>query len=587
MGRATARLALLLLLLTTLWPRIADAQFDARKPEEVGLAILPFEPERTEDKSVAFLLEDYLQAKLPRLTKHPVFTGRDLVQAVPSGNEACLDDPFCVRLLGGQFNVSLVTRVQMFRTGEEITLEVAFYTTGNGLLIGRENTGFATGEEKAMVDAFNGWFQLYFDTSLRVAPENRAGEGGLLGGGEKSEEQEERREDYERGRTKKVYSRRTDYGNQPDDVEFDREDPTGDLRALVGDDDDDQESGKRRGGRRAETEYDVQDDDLDLDDPYADEDDPYADEDDPYADEDDPYSDPGDKPGRKTRPKAGDDGIDLDARERRGDSVASYSDAQRAGYSAREYKRYTASGTTLETYAEHRWDMKGRFYLRAGGYYGGGWLTRRFATVVFVRPGGVKTDEYAWERLGPGKYGNPGGSIGFGFAPIGLLAVEVDLGLIYAQQDLRREYDSNDIGTNIPQYPQTKDTAHFVADVRARFFVPALKRVKFTPGLGATIIVMQGFQIAAEEPLNYTSRPTTGVFGITPLVGLVLSPTPFLSLAIDAQPTIYLTQGAANYEEHMLFNGETEPRLPESDKQPPIEGVPLMVRGGVTAMIMF
>ena len=568
MGRAMACLALLLI--SALWPGIADAQFDARKPDEVGLAILPFEPERTEDRSVAFLLEDYLQTKLPRAIDHPVFTGREVVAAVPEGNEACLQDAFCVRLLGGQFNVSLVSRVQMFRTGEEITLEVAFYSTGNGLLIGRENTGFVTGDEKAMVDAFTGWFKLYFDTSLRVSPENRAGEGGVLGGGSTSAEQEERKEDYERGRTKKVYSRRTDFGDGRDEVEFDRDDPTGDLRALLGDDDEPEpkagRSGRRDTSRRDEQVYDVSDDDLDLDDPYADPEDSYQEQDDPYADPDE---------------------VDLDARERRGDSVASYTDAQRAGYSPREYKRYVASGMTLDGYAQHRWDLKGRFYLRAGGYYGGGWTTRRYATVVFVRPGGVKTDEYAWERLGPSKYGNPGGGIGFGFAPIALLAVEVDVGLMYAQQDLRREYDSNDIGTNIPQYPQTVDTAHFLIDVRARFFVPSLKRVKFTPGLGATVVVMQGFQITPEEPLNYTSRPVTGVIGVTPVVGIVLAASPFLSLAIDVQPTIYLTQAATRYEEHMLFNGETEPRLPDSDKQPPIEGVPLMVRGGVTAMIMF
>ncbi len=571
MGRAMARLAPLLFLISTLWPAIAGAQFDARKPEDVGLAILPFEPERSEDKSVAFLLEDYLQSKLPRRIDHPVFTGRDLVAAVPSGNQACLDDPFCVRLLGGQFNVSLVTRVQMFRTGEEITLEVDFYTTGNGLMVGRENTGFATGDEKAMVEAFAGWFKLYFDTSLRVSPENRAGEGGVIGGGATSEEQEERREDYERGRTKKVYSRRTDFGDERDEVDFDRDDPTADLRALVGDDDDDGGRKKdRRTSRRSESEYDVRDDDLDLDDG-----DPYADPEDDYSSSDDPYADPED------------DDVSLDARDQRGDSVASYSKAQRAGYSPREYKRYTASGMTLEVYEQHRWDMKGRFYLRVGGYYGGGWTTRRYATVVFVRPGGVKTDEYAWERLGPAKYGNPGGGIGVGFAPISLLAVELDVGVMYAQQDLRREYDSNDIGTNIPQYPQTKDTAHVTVDLRARFFVPSLNRVRFTPGLGASIIVMQGFQIAPEEPLNYTSRPLAGVFGVTPLVGLVLSPSPFLSLALDVQPTIFITQGAARYEEHMLFNGETEPRLPDADKQPPIEGVPLMFRGGLTAMILF
>jgi hypothetical protein len=577
MGRKTARLAMLLLLVAVMRPGTADAQFDARNPDEVGLALLPFEPERPEDRSVAFLLEDFVQAKLPRVIGHPVYTGRQLVQAVPAGNEACLTDAGCVRLLGGQFNVSLVSRVQLFRTGEELRLEVEFYTTGNGLLVGRENTAFMTGDEKVMVDAFSGWFQLYFDSSLRVSPENRAGEGGVLGGGSTSPDQEERLSDYRRGKTKKVSSRRSDFGEGRDEVSFDRDDPTADLRALVGDDDDDDDDGGRS-GRRDEPEYDVREDDTDLEDvePY-----------DPY---DEPYDEPepATKRDRTRRSTArDDDGIDLDSRQDSGASVASYSDSQRAGYSPREYERYTASGMTLDTYAEHRWDMRKRFYLRAGAYYGMGWLTRRYATVVYVRPGGVKTDEYAWERIGPSKFGNPGGGIGVGFAPISLLAIEFDVSVMYAQQDLRREYDSPDLGTNIPQFPQTKDTAHVLMDLRARFFLPGLKRVKFSPGLGASVIVMQGFNITPEAPLDYTSRPVTAVFGLTPFAGVVIALSPFLSLAIDVAPTIYLTQGGARYEEHMLFGGVTEPWLPEADKQPPIEGVPLMGRAAVTAMVMF
>lgn len=577
MNRLLLRLSFLVLTGLFVLPTSSLA-FDASVPGDVGLALFPFQADREEDRSVAFLLEDYLQANLPRAIRHPVYTGRELAPAVPAGAESCLQDPGCLRLLGGQFNVSLAATVQVFRSGSEIQLEVAFYTTGNGLLVGRENTAFQTGDERAMVDAFSGWFQLYFDSSLRVSASNRAGEGGLID--VRETEQERRAEDYHSGREKKVYSRRTDFGDDRDEeVTYDRTDPTADLRALVGDDDDDEPSNTRSGRRSSSRDdtYELSDEDEDLDEPEPRE----------SRSSSDRSSRRSDSSSSRSSSRDRED-VDLDADEDSGRSVSTHSDSQRAGYGQREYQRFTASGMTMAEYETRRWDVGGRFYLRAGAFYGGGWLTRRYSTVVFVRTGNVKSDEYMWERLGPSKFGNPGGGIGFGFALHKVVAIEADISMMFAQQDLRREYDGHEIGTNVGDVlPQTQPTSHLVVDVRGRFFLPPLGRFKFTTGVGVTAIVMQGFKIPEEPPLDYSSRPVAGVLGVTPLVGFVVNLSPFVALNVDGSGTIYLTQGAARYEQHDLFNGVTEPYLPDYDKQPPIDGVPLMGRLTVSTMIFF
>jgi len=590
--RSFLSLPVLLILLS---PNVAYA-FDANDPDEVGLAVFPFEPSREEDSSVAFLVEDYLQANLPRATKHPVYTGREVSQAIPDGAMACIEDDVCLRMLGGQFNVSLVARVQVFRSGSEIQLEVAFYTTGNGILIGRENTAFQTGDERSMVDAFSGWWKLYFDTSLRVSAANRAGEGGVIG---RSSEQRERLEDYQSGRRKKVSSRRTDFGEESDpEADFDRSDPTADLRALVGDDDE-EPSDSRRDDRRstrrndpvADDPYDVSDEDLDLDDDTSSRDDDgrgfTREREEPRT-----TSTPRSSRGSSDLPPLyEDEDLDDEVPDRSSKKPASYSDAQRAGYGPREYKRYSQSGKSLSAYGEARWDNGMRFYLRAGGFYGGGWLTRRYATIVYVNFGRVKTDEYAWERLGISQYGNPGATVGVGFAPHKVIAAEVDASFMLGTQDLRREYEGPEIGTNWdPNDPTvalgSQTTLHLVIDARARFTVNPNKKFKVTPGFGVTAIVMQGFAITPEPPLDYSSRPVAGVFGLTPLIGFIAQISPFVGINVDATGTIYIAQGATSYQQHDVIAPVVEPGyLDPAKMQQPIEPIPLM--GRVTAAAVF
>jgi hypothetical protein len=574
--------------------------FDASNPDDVGLALFPFEPDREEDASLAFLLEDYLQANLPRSMRHPVYTGRDLLPAIPTGTRVCIEDDTCVRMLGGQFNVSLVARVQVFRSGPEIQLEVAFYATGNGLLIGRENTAFQVGDEDSMVAAFGGWWKLYFDTSLRVSAANRAGEGGVLS---RSSAERARAEDYRAGRSKKVSSRRTDFGSDREpEVDFDRSDPTGDLRALVGDDDDNEVSDRGRRGRRStrrtnvdEDSWQLLDEDIDLDDDGDDYDggDPgfTRDRETPRRTQRDRTRQESSRNGRSSLPPLYEDD-DLDDERSRG-SVRDSRDDARAGYGPREYKRYTSSGQTLRGYAKVRWENGGRFYLRAGAFYGGGWLTRRYATIVFVNYGKVKTDEYRWERLGISRYGNPGGSIGFGFAPHKVIAAEVDVGFMLGEQDLRREYEGPEIGTNWdPADPtvalRSQSTLHIVVDVRARFFVFPSKKFKLTPGFGITTVIMQGFEIKPEPPLDYSSRPVAAVLGLTPLLGFVAQVSPFVAINVDATGTVYIAQGGTRFEVHTVIAPVIEPGyLDPAKKQAPIEPVPIMGRIAATAMFLF
>ena len=65
----------------------------------------------------------------------------------------------------------------------------------------------------------------------------------------------------------------------------------------------------------------------------------------------------------------------------------------------------------------------------------------------------------------------------------------------------------------------------------------------------------------------------------------------FVSLYVDVLPTIYLNQSAARFEDHALFNGATEEKLSESDKEPPLFDCPstcaFMGRVAVVTMFLF
>ena len=592
------RLLLAFVLVAAALPVGSALAFDADQPGSVALAFLPFEPEREEDAAISFLLEDYVQAHLSRRIRHPVHMGPALQPALMQGAEACAVDADCLMLLGAQFNASLVVRCAVFRSGAELQLETEWFTTGNGVRVGRERVNFEPGDERKMVDALATAFETYFDTSLRVTGANRAGEGGIV---DDVSDQDERAAEYRARSEKRVSSRRQDFDDDRDDPGFDRDDPTAGLRAAVGDDDDDDvrsRSERKRTPRRREDRssvpYGVEDEDEDLDESESRDDDRSSRSDRSSRTEraDRPVrterADRGRKPARDPSGTQDDDYIDLDVEDDGGRSVATYADAQQRGYSRREYERYAGSGKTFSDYDASRWALGKRFGVRLGGVYGIGYLTRRYASTIFIRVGGVKTDEYAWERLGFSA-ATGGFSLGIVVAPADVFGIEADFSILVAQQDLRREYDSHDQDSNINEVtPEVQPTAHVGIDVTARAYLFPKRRFKLSPGLGLTFLVMAGynFDATAEGQLEYTPRPTTAVIGLTPVVGVRMAATPFIHIYVDLAGTVYLDQGDTYYEKHLLF-GTVEPYLTDDKKQVPLPVIPLMARFGAGVQLMF
>ncbi len=562
-----------LLVVISLLPSVAQAQFDARKPNEVGTVFMPFTALREADDSLAFLLEDLVGAKLRRQIKRPVYVGRDVTVALTGTPSSCLRELECVRLLGGQFNSSLVASVVVQRSGSDVQIDVDFYTTGNGQKATRESFSFPVGSEDLMLEEMGRLIGDLFEPSLLIRP--GAEEGGVMG-----RSTDERVAELERSRRKKVSSRREDFGSTPPSrLESDPE--PGDLRGEVSEEDavevrSTTTAPKRKKQTRQEEELvaDVSDFDEDTEPGYFD-----LDEETELEDVD---LDEVDMSPREDEPEE----ISLSTSQTTGDSVANWSEAQRLGMGKREYNRMARSGLPFGEFQVRRWAYGKRFHLKVQGFYGLGGLTRRYATTIFVRAGNVRTEEFGWESLGA-SWVTPGGQIGVGFAPVDVLEIYLDVGVMYGTQDLRREYDGQEIGSNIPQLPESAPTAHVVADLGARFLLLPKKRVKITPQVGATVLVMAGYNIVSEPPLQYSARPPAVVVGVTAGAGVSVSLSPFVGLDIGLTGTFYVAQGAAKYEEYQFFDGVVEPYIDPAKLGEPLPAIPAMGRITVGPRFLF
>ncbi len=556
-------------------PAEARAQFTADKPNDVGTVFMPFVAANESDDSLAFLLEDLVGAKLRKKLRRPVYVGRDVTVALTGTASACLRSSDCVILLGGQFNSSLVASVLVLRKGSDIQIDVDFYTTGNGLKATRESFTFPVGDEDLMIGELARLIDELFETSLKIRPESLTAEGGVIGG----PEDEDRIEELERSRRKKVSSRREDFGSVPPSRLEDDAEP-GDLRGELADEADEEEELETRPAPRKTKGKQSRDEDMTAD--VSDLDD--APDDEPEDIDDEPTDDDIDLDDAP--PEEEPEELSLSASQTRGDSVTNYMEAQRVGIGKREYERMARSGMPFDEFVERRWAYGRRFHLKVQGFYGLGGLTRRYASTIFVRAGNVKTEEYGWESLGA-SFANPGGTLGVGFAPIDILEIALDVGVMYARQDLRREYDGQEIGSNIPQTPQSASTAHVVADLAVRMLLLPKKKVKIAPQVGATVLVMSGYNIVADPPLTYSPRPAAVVVGVTAGAGVVIALSPFVGLDIGITGTYFVAQGAAKYEEYQFFDGVTEPFLDPAKLGARLPEVPAMGRLTVGPRFLF
>lgn len=624
MLRRSSLLSMLILLLAGGAATTAQAQFNPAKPETVSIVLLPFEPERESDASVALLLEDYVTTKLPRKVKQPLIFGSESRPSFKGAASSCVKDAACLKKVGAAFQSSLIAHVSAGRAGPDMKVTVSWYSTGNGVRLGRDEKTVAAGDEGELVTAMQGWIGTYFPASLKINAGSLAGEGGLIG----DDDQAEREAEYKSARQKRVSSRREDFGSAGDSAPGDEDE---DLRAV---------SERERGGahketrtkpmREAEPEPRSEDRRAEADDTQRGEEgredgrggadastrETQAERRKPERETDAERRKPERETVAEPRPEDEDveeetldDEADLDALEEertvlrrpsdgearaRAADIAIAEDAERAGFGPREKERFARTGESLDAYLVRRWAYGKRLHIRLFGTYGAGFLTRRYATIVFIRAGNVQTDEYYYESLGS-SFVNPGGGVGISFAPVDPLEIGLDFSVLYARQGLRREYVGHDFGTSVcgtencpPEaQPKYQATAHAVIDVGARFFLPPTSRVKFVPGVLFTAIVMQGYQIQSEPPIAYSDRPTAGVIGLSPTVGLRASLSPFVSLFLDVPVTILLSHGAAKAQEHRLEGGVSEGYLEAQYMEEPPSSGNLMVRANLGVMLHF
>ena len=520
---------------------------------DVGLALFPFEVERSEDRSMAFALEAAVDKTLADLIGHPVHTGRSTNRALRGDVADCTADVFCLRLFGDQFNSSLAVRVRVYPVPGEIQVETEWYSTGDGTRLGRENTAFDEGDNAALASALAAWWQFYWEASLQARPGAQAEVGTVLTESSSEREarqdnqaavQNRRREDPgARRRADSVTRRREDPGARRDeDVDsssddlalFDRDDPTAHLRSLAGEerDDRDRDSSKKRKAKKRRSEPEPEqrwDDDpaVDLDEPDRSE---------SRRDARDDRSSRRDREPRRT--------------ERR-KPESSRPSARTPSRSSRP-----AADVSRGEFSFHR-----RFYLRVGGTFPTGHLNRRHYVYAYLGAGGAKEQEVGWERLGlmPAFLGDEmvsppsgGGTVSFGYAFLPFVAAEVDVTLMLGSQSLRREYERVDGRTNANENggagpaPNTQATLNVVADIRARFFVFPERRFKLTPGIGLSILGLPGFTMYAETTFSYSDRPATAVVGLTPIFGFNVGITEKVSFFLDTSFMIYLHSGLAD-----------------------------------------
>ena len=555
------------------------ASYGEKNTAEVGIAIFPFEVESGDERSIAFSLEDEVRKALPGLINHPVYTGRETNRALTKTAAECGAEPFCVRLLGNQFNSSLAVRVKVFRVGSDIQIETEWFTTGNGLLAGKENTAFSEDNPGALVEAFAVWWESYWETSLRAKPEEKVQEDQ-----EAKNSQGVRDDRYEREGTAQTRrreeaqpSRREDSdlrGNR--DVLFDRSDPTADLRALVSEDKEEPSASTNvRQGRKTSSKTSSRSSRDDAQ-PYGS---------DPMREEDV-------APAPRARGKAG-----RTPTARRAASSEGAQLLDTSGLAPREVRRFERSGLSLEEYQDQRYSLGKRFYLRVGGELAIGYLVRRYFVFNYIRAGGVVTEEYGYERLGAvpnqaGKAPGLGGMVGFGFAPIKELGIEVDVGALSSYQSLRWEYEGPDVGTNSTDNggrgPDAEDQGVLlvVLDVRARAFVFPKRRFKLTPGLGVSMLFMKGFDINPAVG-SFASRADAVVVGLTPLFGFNYAFNPFVSLYTDISATIYLDRGLAHDQFQTFLAGGTTSEATPQFLEEPTATMPFMARAVVGVMLNF
>ncbi len=232
-------------------------------------------------------------------------------------------------------------------------------------------------------------------------------------------------------------------------------------------------------------------------------------------------------------------------------------EAAEQGIGKIEFRQFQWSGLSVREWKHRRFDHKGTFHIRAGGFYGLGGLDMYYSTRVVVNPTtGAPMENYYWQSLGFSA-GSGGGALGAGFGVSSVVEIGLEFAVIAGEQWLLRERrtpDSvtiNTFGTTSRPPPQGA-AAYLGVEPKARFYVLPFKRLKPYGGLALEMLFMPGFKIPEEWAED---RPASFVLGFQPALGLQLDTPTKLGFFLEVPFTVYL---ATDHAVETGTEGETD-----------------------------
>jgi hypothetical protein len=211
----------------------------------------------------------------------------------------------------------------------------------------------------------------------------------------------------------------------------------------------------------------------------------------------------------------------FDETSRSGTGTLTYQEASEKGMGPAEYNRYATSGLTYEDWARDRYNHKGKFHLRFGGFYALGGLDTYYSSRVVMWDPSDILETYYWQSFGFSA-ASGGGTFGVGFGVAPAVDLGLDVSLLAGKQWLLRQYRTPDKSestiTDVAPEDIPKGTAlHFLIEPKVRVFFTPFKKVKPYGGFGIAMMFMPPFEVPEEWVAD---RPTTFILGLEPTLGV-------------------------------------------------------------------
>jgi len=251
----------------------------------------------------------------------------------------------------------------------------------------------------------------------------------------------------------------------------------------------------------------------------------------------------------------------FDETERSGTATLTYQEASEKGMGPSEYKKYSSSGLTYGEWSRERYNHKGRFHIRFGGFYALGGIDSYYSARVVMWDETDILDTYYWQSFGFSAVGG-GGTLGLGIGVAPAVDLSLDASLVVGRQWLLRQSRTPDSTestiTNVDPADIPKGTAvHFLIEPKVRVYFTPYRAVKPYAGFGLALLFMPPFDVPEEW---VPPRSTTVIFGLEPALGIQFDSPLGFGFFIETPFTGYLpskgVETVREGEQHVLLDDE-------------------------------